>query len=173
MENVTIAELFTGFVYEIRCGYTNQVYYGSTKNFRQRIYQHKNSSNTTARNIIERGNYTAKIIETIFYKDKKELLTREKYYIQNYECVNKQIPIINKIDLKEHVAELARKWYLAHRASQIKKADEYQKNNKEKHNLAMARYYKKNRDRIGKYQRERREKQFNELQIKIYNPTQL
>lgn len=173
MENVTVCELFTGFIYEIRCNYTNQCYYGSTKNFRQRIYQHKNSKNTSAKDIIERNNYTAKIIETIFYKDKKELLIKEKNYIQNNDCVNKQLPIIHKEELKEHTAELARKWYLAHRASQIHKADNWQKNHKEKHNEAMHRYYLKNRDKIGQYQRERRQKQFNELQIKIYNPTQL
>jgi hypothetical protein len=87
--------------------------------------------------------------------------------------VNKCIPIINKEEKREHVSELSRKWYLAHRKSQIQKADEWQKNNKEKHNEAMARYYLKNRDKIGAYQRERRQKQFDELQIKIYNPTQL
>ena len=137
------------------------------------MYQHKHSKSTTARNIIERGNYIAKVIETVFYKDKKELLIREREYIQNNECVNKCWSIVNKDEKKEHVAELAKKWYLAHRESQIHKADIWQKTNKEKHNEAMHRYYLKNRDKIGQYQRDRRQKEFDELQIKYYSPVQL
>ena len=173
MENDVIAELFGGYIYEIRCNYTNQVYYGSScVPFKTRMYKHK-TLNTSSRDIIARGNYTAKVIENIIFKNKNELLMKERHYIQNNECVNKCIPIINKHEKKERVAELAKIWYKNHRESQIRKAAIWQKNNKERHNDAMHRYYLKNRDKLGQYQQARRQKQFDELNIKIFNNIQL
>jgi hypothetical protein len=57
------------------------------------MYKHK-TLNTSSRDIIARGNYTAKVIENVIFKNKNELLMKERYYIQNNECVNKYLPII-------------------------------------------------------------------------------
>jgi len=169
MENQIIYELFRGFIYEIRCNYTNQVYYGSTKtSLKQRMYQHKQLT-STAKDIIERGNYTAKVLEEVIYKDKSELLMKERYFIQNNECINKCIPIINKDERKAHTAELSRKWYLAHQDSQKQKASIWQAIHKKEHCASVLKYQKKNREKLAIYQREWRQKQFDIAVLAIKN----
>jgi hypothetical protein len=64
---------------------------------------HKNNSiKTSASPIIERNNWTIELIEDYPCNNLHELLTRERYYIDNNECVNKVRPTRT---LKEWVTE--------------------------------------------------------------------
>jgi hypothetical protein len=40
-----------------------------------------------------RNSFKCEILEEIDFEDKKELYKIERYYIENYECVNKSIPL--------------------------------------------------------------------------------
>ena len=87
-----------GIIYKIVCNETNMVYYGSaTKSMNKRISDHKSGYKrwkagscwyTSSYSIIERGNYSYSLIETVECEDRKQLETRERYYIENNECIN-------------------------------------------------------------------------------------
>jgi predicted GIY-YIG superfamily endonuclease len=71
----------------------NLTYYGSTKDIKERICQHKCPSNScTSKKIIERGNYEIAILETYENIDEYDLVERERWYIENKPCVNQVVP---------------------------------------------------------------------------------
>ena len=94
--------MVTGIIYKIQCNVTGEVYFGSTtKTLNKRITEHKSTCKgwklgkhnfTTSFNIIDRGNYSYSLIETVDCEDRKQLEARERYYIENNECVNRNIP---------------------------------------------------------------------------------
>ena len=68
-------------IYEIVCSINGDRYIGSTTNFKNRMYQHKNKKTTcSAKPIIERGNYEVKILEEDI--DKKDLKIREREWME-------------------------------------------------------------------------------------------
>ena len=82
-------------IYEIVCNITNEKYIGGTlTTLTQRMYKHKDSQNICkSKQIIDRGDFTVKVIETLENPSKNDLLMREKYHINNNICINKQSPI--------------------------------------------------------------------------------
>jgi hypothetical protein len=102
-----------GIIYKIVCNETNEVYYGSTtQKINERILEHKKKCRywkagkynyVTSFEIIERGNYKYELVEEVVYEDKKQLEERERYYIENNDCINKNIPTrSNKEYMKEY-----------------------------------------------------------------------
>ena len=83
-----------GKIYKIECNLTNDVYYGSTtyKYLSSRLAKHKYSRKCSAKQIIDRGNFTCKVIEEFPCKSRQELETRERWYIENNQCINIIIP---------------------------------------------------------------------------------
>ena len=93
-----------GYVYKL---YNDKyTYFGSTTqkmNVRLNSHLHKckiyylNNKGrfTTAFYITKNGrnSFKCEILEEIDFEDKKELYKIERYYIENYECVNKSIPL--------------------------------------------------------------------------------
>jgi len=81
-------------IYKIVCDETELTYYGSTiQPLYKRLSQHKNLLNT------EKKCKTNKMINPKIYlveefpcDNKEQLLSRERYYIENNECCNKYIP---------------------------------------------------------------------------------
>ena len=57
-----------------------------------RISNHKSDRHCTSIDIIDRGNFTYKIIEKYPCDTLEELEAREAYYIRNNECINKKTP---------------------------------------------------------------------------------
>ncbi len=95
--------MVTGIIYKIECCITGEVYYGSTtqKYLSMRMAEHKSgckrwkegkTTYTTSYSIIERGYYSYNVIENVECENKHQLHTRERYYIENNECINKFIP---------------------------------------------------------------------------------
>lgn len=80
------------------------VYYGSTTrrlcqrlaNHKSNYLQYKKHNNkrvyTTSFIVLETGDYDMELVECISCNDKRELWNRERYYIENNNCVNKCIP---------------------------------------------------------------------------------
>jgi GIY-YIG catalytic domain len=90
-----------GIIYKITCNETGEVYYGSTQqSLNVRMICHKASCKqwkegkcgfTTSYQIIDRGNYSYSLIETVECEDRKQLEARERFYIESNECINKNI----------------------------------------------------------------------------------
>ena len=92
-------------IYKLHCNITKEDYYGSTKWYYNRISSHKCSTEKqlskrqcASRQIIERGNYTFSIVEKC---PLEELKQRERYYYENFPCINQIIPYQTKEELKK------------------------------------------------------------------------
>jgi hypothetical protein len=115
----------------------NLTYYGSTYDFNNRMRQHKESKNRcTSKQIIDRGNYEVAILETYENIDEYDLHERERWYILNKPCINKQIPHRTRAeyyqDNKEKIAEQQKEYYQDNKEKMAKKNKEYYQDNKEK-----------------------------------------
>jgi hypothetical protein len=114
-------------------------YYGSTTNpVEVRLYGHKTNPTTTSIEIIKNGDYKIKVLEELDFKNKTELLNREKYYILNNECVNKNIPL-----------RTTREWYYDNNYK-----DKLRNDYNEKRKEQKKEYYQANRDKRLQYQQE-------------------
>lgn len=93
-----------GKIYKIACKSTGLIYIGSTTNaylcnrLGQHTHRFRNQHLTqyTSSQIIANGNYFIELIELVPCSDKDELTKRERYWIDNLECVNKQLPTRTK-----------------------------------------------------------------------------
>ena len=89
-------------IYQIKDNTNNNVYIGSTcKTLNERLSVHKSSykrflkglhNNTRSFDIIKNNDYKIELLEKCKIKTKEELHERERFFIQNNECVNKTIP---------------------------------------------------------------------------------
>ena len=110
----------SGFIYSIVCNETGEVYYGSTtQNVSERIFIHNsnmkrwNEGKTNycaSYEIIERNNYTVSTIETVEFEDKTELYERERFYIENNDCVNCRLPVLTTEERTEQAKERGKIW---------------------------------------------------------------
>ena len=114
-------------------------YYGSTCNeLYKRIYHHKYKSNKCKSKLLFDTGDNVKIILVEKYpcNDRMELSSRERYYIENNECVNKVIP------------SRTHKQYREDNKDKIK---QYREDNKDK----IKQYYEDNKDKILDYKSEK------------------
>ena len=92
-----------GKIYKITSSNTYKVYYGSTTFIflNIRLLNHERCYNDyklgkrayqSSFDILECGDYKIELVEDVFGDCKKDLLVRERYYIENNECVNRAIP---------------------------------------------------------------------------------
>ena len=119
-----------GKIYKIVCDTTNKVYIGSTTlSLCQRLAQHKRDYNlykkgnkrfSSSFDLIENENYKIVLIEKVKCNCREELLQRERFYIENTDCVNQSIPIRGKEEKRELDRIVKRKYEEDHKES-IKK----------------------------------------------------
>ena len=177
-----MADYSQGKIYKLECNITNDVYYGSTtQSLSARMSLHKYSRTCTAINIIDRGNYTCKIIEEFPCKSRKELQARERWWIENNVCINKQIPgrtpqewrednegynIKYNEQHKEHIAQKSKEYHEANKAHIAQKNKEWREANKayiaqkekewrEANKAHIAQYGKKYRENNGDKSKEK------------------
>ena len=86
-----------GKIYKIHRYQTDLVYYGSTtQTLCRRLSKHKTNikcgCNVTSKQILEYDDAMITLIELFPCGSKSELLSRERWYIENNQCVNKCIP---------------------------------------------------------------------------------
>jgi hypothetical protein len=139
-----------GKIYRIVCNITGKQYIGATTiALCARLSQHKKlfngKKNCLSREVIEGGDYAIYLIEDYPCERKEQLLARERHYIDNFDCVNKKLPLRTKQD-----------WYNDNREEVIKKQIEWNINNVDKTRL----YKKKYADK----QKERRNAEINQLE---------
>ena len=101
-------------IYKIVSPNTNKCYVGSTtQSLNERFSSHKYYMNdyksTTSKKILELGDYSIELLELYPCNSKKELHERERYYIENLDCVNINMPSRTRqeycIDNKESIRE--------------------------------------------------------------------
>lgn len=122
-----------GKIYMLVCNITGNVYYGSTtyKYLSQRLRPHKASYEcwlngkgpyTTSFEILKNNDYDMILVELYPCSCIEELTSRERFYIKNNECVNKNLPIRTPEDElewhrnyrnqnKDHINTKAREYY--------------------------------------------------------------
>jgi len=123
-------------IYKIVDNTNGNVYIGKTEEkylcdrLSSHNYDYKRGYNCSSCKIIKNGDYKIELIE------ETEDETRERYWILNTECVNKQIPGRTKKewyqDNKINIKNNSRKYYQDHRKDKLEKLKEYNKNNKDK-----------------------------------------
>ena len=112
-ENTEIENIFENYIklrsklnnakiYKIVDNTNQNVYIGSTCNtLKNRLARHKSGYKRFLKglfpivksfDILKNNNYKIELLENCNIKTKDELLEREKYYIQNNNCLNKCIP---------------------------------------------------------------------------------
>jgi hypothetical protein len=99
----------------------NDVYYGSTININLRWSTHKSEYKFqnkrdyyTIFTLFEKygiDNCQINILEQFDYNDKSELRFRERYYIENNNCINIKIPQKTKDEKKDYMKKHSKIWY--------------------------------------------------------------
>jgi len=130
-------------IYKIYDNTNGDTYYGSTCNeLRYRIRQHKwkafsktEPHITWSRSIILNGDYSYNVVEKYPCENKQQLHTRERWWIENNNCVNKQIPTRTRKERveanKDTIMKKNKEWYEKNKEHYLKNAKEYRENNKE------------------------------------------
>ena len=146
-----------GKIYKIVCHNTGLIYYGSTcePSLARRLHYHKTSYmcvkykvKCTSTKVLENDNYGIFLVENYPCNNKDELRMRERFYIENNECVNKcipirfkeEIPLLNKGHYKRKKTErleAMKIYYLEHKAEIAEYQKEYREKNKAKHNVKV------------------------------------
>lgn len=152
-----------GYIYSItpiNGGYDGDIYYGSTININDRydfhIYDYNRNKNITSKILFDKhgvDNCQINIVEEVKYNDKSELLYRERFYIDNNDCINKKSPIKTKEEILNDKKEY--KTIYKEKDENIKKIQEYNKN-----------YYIQNKEDIIEYNKQYREKNKEDLKEK-------
>ena len=137
-------------IYRIVCNETGEQYFGSTtQTLSLRIAQHRMTSNTTkAKQIIERGNYEIILCEEFPCENKEQLNKCERKWIEENECLNKNIPGRNPTEYRLENKERIYKWFAENR-NNTEEYKEYQKQYRKQ-------YYLKNREIILQKSQEKR-----------------
>lgn len=141
-----------GKVYKIQspCGL---VYYGSTtQKLSRRMTMHrydvKRNKNLTSIPVVKAGGIIS-LVELVPCNSKEELHARERFYIDNNECVNK-----NKPRRKEEYLNYRKRWCEENKEHVQLKRKEYYKNNKEKRIAYSKQYYEDNKEHVKEYVKE-------------------
>jgi len=127
-----------GKIYRIVCDTSGEVYYGSTtQSLSVRLSGHKfrAKNNCTCRSIIDGGNYSIVLVEEYPCENKEQLERRERFYIENNVCVNKQVPTRTTKEYRD--------------VTKDRKADydkHYRENNKEMLNEKKHLYYQDHKE---------------------------
>ena len=144
-----------GKIYRLVCNASGKQYVGSTTQpLSKRLSYHKSDYQKwkkgrhdyyTAFEIIEDGNYDIVLIENYPCCSKEELHARERYYIENTECVNKNIPTRTSKEYRQDNHEKFQAYMKKYR-------QDNQDHIKEQKQEYMKHYQQDNKDHIQQYQ---------------------
>lgn len=148
-----------GFVYRIYDNTNGNVYYGSTieRYVSNRICKHRGQYKLWLKgkahmcksfDILKNDDYSYNIVEEVECETKYELHNRERYYIENNECVNKYIPNRTDAEYYEDNKEKIKKYYGDKKDKYKEYHKEYNKKNKEQLSKQKKEYYKNNKNII-------------------------
>jgi hypothetical protein len=155
-------------IYKIVCNITGLIYIGSTsQTLTRRIQDHKKNYKrylnekydfTSSFKIIENNNYDIILVEDFPCEKKYQLHARERYWIENTECVNMFIPTRTHKewyqDNKEKNKENKKLYQKNYDDNNKEKHKQYREDNKEKIKENNKAYVLKNKEKIKEYQKE-------------------
>jgi hypothetical protein len=139
-----------GKIYKIVCNTTGLTYYGSTcePTLARRLAGHrthygmwkrgtmKKTNKITSFKVLEKGNYEIVLVEAVPCNSKMELHQRERFYIENNDCVNFITPLRTKseykIDNREVINEKQKIYYKSHKEEKAVYDAEYKLKNIQK-----------------------------------------
>jgi hypothetical protein len=158
-----------GKIYRLVCNNTGLNYYGSTtQKLPQRLYEHKRSykkyinKNLTANKIIEGGNFNIILVEEYSCQNRQQLEAKERYYIENNECVNKNIPTQNDKEYylknKDKINQYNNEYYKLNKDNHKEYYKVYNETNKDKIKEQTKKYRESNKDKIKEYYQLNKEK---------------
>jgi hypothetical protein len=161
-----------GRIYKIFCNETGECYYGSTEQtLSRRLSVHKKDYKSwkkaergyvSSYKIIERGNFTISLMEEGDFENKDFMKARERHYIENNECVNKNVPNRTKKEYyeanKENIAEQQKQYNEANKEHITEKKKEYYEANKERITEQIKEYREAHREQRVEYDKELYEK---------------
>ena len=149
-----------GKIYKIKCNETGEQYFGSTTySLQVRLNSHKSKTKCKkpcmAKQIINRGNFQIELVENYSCQTKQELHKRERFYIDNNECINHVIPTRTPKEYrqlhKEKLKECNRTWLKEHRQERNTWQNNLYKTNedyREKTKVRASEYYEQNKKKI-------------------------
>ena len=151
-----------GYIYKIYDNTNANVYYGSTTQpLSKRMTYHRNNyrrnlkgmaPSYSAFKILENNNYSYNVVEKVEFEDKFELYTRERFYIENNECVNKVIPTRTtkeyREDNKEEIAVKKKQYREDNKEEIAVQRKQYREDNKEEILVRNKQYREDNKDKI-------------------------
>jgi hypothetical protein len=165
-----------GKIYKIVCNKTGNTYIGSTcEKLSNRLAHHRraykyylnaNKMYSTSFEVLKNDDYNIVLIEEVNCKNKDQLLSRERFYIDSISCVNKCKPTRtvkqwceeNKDKIKQMKQEKAgiikeqmKKYREVHKEHIRQRTKEYKERNKDKINEQTREYRKLNREKIKNY----------------------
>ena len=162
-----------GKIYRIVSNVTGENYYGSTTEptLARRLAKHKGNyrdylkgkgTYITSFKILETEDYEIVLVENVNCKSKSELHQRERFYIENNNCVNKFIPCRsnkeykddNKDKIKEYREQNKQRIHTYHKEYHLKNKDKinaYKKEYRQQHQEKYEKYYQNNKDKIKQY----------------------
>ncbi len=135
-------------IYKIVCDTTGLVYYGSTcePTLARRLAKHVgcykayingNYHFVTSFKVLENNNYSIVLVENVDCESKDQLLARERYYIENNDCINMVVPI------------RTRKEYIELNKEKIREqTKEYREKNNDKIKMLNKNYREENKEKI-------------------------
>lgn len=154
----------SGKIYKITDNTNGCVYYGSTTmGLDDRLNKHKYAYNSflkhggaksTSCEIIKNDNYFIELVEEVDNLD--NLKNRERFYIENNECVNQQMPARSQ---KERSSD----WYLKNKELCKERARVWEENNSDRHKQKKREWTENNKEYIAEYKREWLEKNRDEV----------
>jgi len=120
----------------------NLTYYGSTilpigKRFSNHKSEVKHGKCSSKRLFEEGDEVMCEVVEYVDCTDKETLHKRERYYIENFDCVNTEIPCRTKAE-----------YYQDNKEKRNEKNRIYRQDNKEKINEYAIQYYQDNKEKI-------------------------
>ena len=142
------------------------VYYGSTTQrlLCNRLAQHKcmtlnNTPTSTSKILFADG---AEVVITLVEnvencKDKYQLQARERWHIQNNECVNKYIPNRTSKEYYQDTKEEHKKYREEHKEEIKEYQKKYQEEHKEETKEYQKKYQQEHKEKLAEYRKEGRE----------------
>ena len=117
-----------GKIYRVVCEETQRVYIGSTcSTLIKRLYNHKNAKQTTCKDFI---NPKIFLIEDYPCDRKEQLLMRERYWMENTDCVNLVRAIRTDTERKEQHRENSSRYRLNNKELVLENNRQYWIDNK-------------------------------------------
>ena len=138
-----------GKIYKVVSDQTTDVYYGSTcstlyDRYARHTHYYRIGRACSIKRILKYDDSKIVLVENFPCNNKDELLRRERYYIENNDCVNIQVPL-----------RTVKEYYDDYQQEIIAQKKEYRAVNKEKIKLSSKKYREENKEAINKHKNEK------------------